>query len=606
MLKLSMAKRLTAWFAIVLVLLLLNTFLSYRAVQTIIRNDREVARSHAELLNLELTLSTLKDAETGQRGFLLTGDEEYLEPYEQAISTIPDRLRDVKANGAQESDPREISFLQDKIDTKLSELKQTIEVRKDKGLEAALAIVRADRGKHAMDDIRQIVMQMRDRENLVLEQRAADSQASARQAVITLFFAGGLGLAMFLLFSREVRTRINEEHAAYQKAAEANRLKDEFLATISHELRTPLTALIGWARMLRLGGLDEERSQRALETIERNAQSQAQLVEDLLDVSSIVSGRLRLDVRPLDVTTVVRSAIESVTPAAEARQIRLTTALDPRAPRIYGDPERLQQVIWNLLSNAIKFTPKGGRVQVRVERTNSHVDIVVSDNGEGIHKSFLPHMFDRFTQQDASYTRKKGGLGLGLAITRHLVEMHGGNISAQSEGEGKGSVFTVTLPIVPLKQADANSAGAEHAHPTAASLPVINDLPALDGLRVMAVDDQRDTLDMLETVLSASRAEVRLANSAAQAMDILKTWKPDVIISDIGMPVADGYTLIQQIRALDPANGGRIPAIALTAYARVEDRIRTLSAGYQMHVAKPVDPAELVAVLASIAKMGSG
>jgi len=385
----------------------------------------------------------------------------------------------------------------------------------------------------------------------------------------------------------------------YRQAEESSRLKEEFLATISHELRTPLSAILGWTRMLRLGQLSKENELKALDTIERNARAQAQLVDDLLDVSRIITGKLRMDVRPADPNSFIDAAVEAVRPAADAKGVRMQKVIDTGAISIPGDPARLQQVVWNLLSNAIKFTPRGGRVQIRSERVNSHLEIVVSDTGQGISADFLPHVFDRFRQADQKTSRQHGGMGLGLAIVRHLVELHGGTVNAISEGEGRGATFTVTLPIAPIYQIDSGS----RIHPAARDLLPANDCTdRLDGLRILVVDDEADTRDLLRQGLEYCGAKVKEVGSADEAMKALETFTPDILISDIGMPGVDGYDLIRQIRKLSVDEHRKIAAIALTAYTRVEDRLQALRAGYDMHVPKPVELAELVAVAATLAR----
>ncbi|HEY1403375.1 MAG TPA: GAF domain-containing protein, partial [Pyrinomonadaceae bacterium] len=391
----------------------------------------------------------------------------------------------------------------------------------------------------------------------------------------------------------------------YREAQEVNRLKDEFLATLSHELRTPLTAVLGWTRLLGTGQLDGETHKRALETIERNAQSQVQLIDDILDVSRIIRGKLRLDVRPAELAPIIESAVDSVRPAAEAKAIRLQVVLDPQAGRVSGDPDRLQQIVWNLLSNAIKFTPKEGRVQVLLARINSHIELTVSDTGQGIEKQFLPYVFDRFRQADPSTTRTHGGLGLGLAIVRHLVELHGGTVTAESEGAGQGTTFKVSLPLLIVHRSELASNSGEHVvaaeHPTADVRRPLEFASDLEGLRVLLVEDEPDSREMLVVVLKQCRAEVRAVSNAHDALLQVESWRPDVLISDIEMPGEDGYTLIRKVRSLPPERGGKIPAAALTAYARAEDRMRALLAGFQLHVPKPVEPAELAAVVASLA-----
>lgn len=388
------------------------------------------------------------------------------------------------------------------------------------------------------------------------------------------------------------------EQSARSEAEAASRLKDEFVATVSHELRTPLTAVLGWIHILRAGKLDDKAAAHALEIIERNARSQNQLIEDLLDVSRIITGKLRLDVRPVDPATIIEAAIEAVIPAAEAKEIRVQKVLDSKVSSISGDSARLQQVIWNLLSNAIKFTPRGGRVMVRLERVNSHIEISVSDSGEGIKKEFLPYVFDRFRQADGTSARRFGGLGLGLAIVRHLVELHGGTVQATSSGDGMGAMFTVSLPLLAIYQREADS---ERVHPGASNAyPPIEYADNLSGLKVLVVDDEADTLELIKVLLGQCGATVTTASSAAEALPLLERVRPDVIISDIGMPTEDGFEFIRKVRQLPPERGGKIPAVALTAYARAEDRLRVLRSGYQMHVSKPVELAELVTVVANV------
>jgi signal transduction histidine kinase/CheY-like chemotaxis protein len=381
-----------------------------------------------------------------------------------------------------------------------------------------------------------------------------------------------------------------------QELERAVRTRDEFLATVSHELRTPLTAMLGWVRMLRSGALRAERTPHALEIIERNAVAQSRLVGDLLDVSRIISGKLRLDVGVVDLPSVVDGAIDSMRPAILAKGVSLQQTTDPRAAPILGDSERLAQVIWNLLSNAVKFTPKGGRVHVAVRRRDSYVDIVVHDTGQGIRPDFIDHVFERFRQADGATTRAHGGLGLGLAIVRHLAELHGGTVRAESPGPGRGSTFTVSLPISPLSSTSAA------CPPPVSRAPVLQmACPGeLAGVHILIVDDEPDARDLLAAVFAPCHAIVATAGSAADALEQLQRVRPDVLISDIGMPGEDGYALIQKVRALPEERGGRIPAVALTAFARLEDRTRTLLAGFNMHVPKPVEPGELLVVAASL------
>jgi len=375
-------------------------------------------------------------------------------------------------------------------------------------------------------------------------------------------------------------------------AEKANRAKDEFLATLSHELRTPLTPILGWTVMLRSGTLDPTSIHRGLEVIERNVRAQTQLIEDLLDVSRIITGKLRLEVRPMDLVAVVEAGIDAVRPAAEAKGIRIASRLDPMASAMVGDPDRLQQVVWNLVSNAVKFTPKDGRVEVELARVDTHARLRVRDTGKGIQPAFLPHVFDRLRQADSTSTRAHGGLGIGLAIVRHLVELHGGTVAAESGGEGEGATFTVELPI-------SATPGTQRAAPEAAARD--EGSVRLDGVRVMVVDDEADTRDLLSFSLRNYGAEVRALGSASEALAAIQQDKPDVLVSDIGLPGDDGYALIRKVRALDEESGGRVPAAALTAYAKDEDRHRAIAAGFQAHVTKPVELAELASVVASLA-----
>jgi signal transduction histidine kinase len=393
---------------------------------------------------------------------------------------------------------------------------------------------------------------------------------------------------------------VDRERAALAAAEAASRSKDEFLAILSHELRTPLNAIFGWSRLMQVGTLDGETTARALEVIVRNAHVQLQLIDDLLDISRIAAGRMRLDVQPVDLQVVVQAALDVVQPAAAAKEIRLESVLDPRVVGATGDPGRLQQVVWNLLVNAVKFTPKGGRVQVHLQRVNSHVEIVVSDTGQGIRPELLPHLFERFRQADSSSTRAHAGLGIGLALVRHLVELHGGTVRAESSGEGQGARFTVRLPLAATALL-ARPESETRVHPTAGTAAPAMTGPSLKGVRVLVVDDDRDSLDLLAKVVAGTGGDVRTAASGAEGIRVLQEWRPDVLVSDIGMPGEDGYGFIRRVRALDRSRGGRTPAIALTAYGRMEDRVRTLSAGYQMHVPKPVDPAELATIIASLA-----
>jgi PAS domain S-box-containing protein len=389
-----------------------------------------------------------------------------------------------------------------------------------------------------------------------------------------------------------------ENAALFANVQEVSRLKDEFLASLSHELRTPLHAILGYARMLQSGFLSPEKAQRALDTIARNSTSLAQIVEDVLDISRIISGKLRLNVQLVDLPAVVRNAVDVILPAADAKGVRVETVLDPKAAPISGDPERLQQILWNLLSNAVKFTSRGGKVQVRLERIDSHVELSVSDSGVGISAEFLPHVFERFRQAEGSTTREKGGLGLGLSIAQQLTELHGGTIAVASLGLGKGATFRISLPLMsvqpPRETQGVNT--SDRITPTAMRSA------RLDGIHVLAVDDEPDGVALVAEVLESAGATVTQAQSAEQALEQLSTIVPDVVLTDLGMPRIDGFALIARLRQHPNPKVREVPAAALTAYARSEDRMRALEAGFQIHLAKPIDPAELIATIASLAK----
>jgi len=392
------------------------------------------------------------------------------------------------------------------------------------------------------------------------------------------------------------------EQAARAEAEAANRTKDEFLSILSHELRTPLSAILLWAELLRAGNLDEATMTQALEIIERNAKSQAQLIEDLLDISRIITGNLRLSVHLIELAPAIQAAIDTLQLAAEAKGIQLQTVLSAAVGQVLGDAQRLQQVVSNLLSNAIKFTPNGGRVEIHLTRTDSDAWIVVSDTGRGISPDFLPYVFERFRQGNSATTRTQGGLGLGLAIVRHLVKLHGGTVLAASLGEGKGATFTVTLPLaaIPRKTSEQKRLDPENRQGN-----LFDSLPRLDGIWVLLVDDEADMCEVIAMVLKQCGAEVTAVASTSEAMEVLITdasgRRPDVLLCDIGMPGEDGYTLLRRVRALEAERGGRIPVAALTAYAREEERRQALLAGFQLHVPKPVNPSELVTVVANLA-----
>ena len=394
-----------------------------------------------------------------------------------------------------------------------------------------------------------------------------------------------------------------QDEAARERAARAevdrvSRLKDEFLATLSHELRTPLSAILGWSKALQLKQSDPATLERGLQAIARNALAQARLIDDLLDMNRIVSGKVRLEVQPVDLAAVIEAAIDVVRPSVDAKGIRLRQVLEPVAGGVSGDPNRLQQVVWNLLANAVKFTPRGGTIEVLLQRVNSHIELAVRDSGIGIEAQFLPQVFDRFRQADSSTTRSHGGLGLGLSIARQLVELHGGSIQAASQGLGTGATFVVCLPLAVLRPQ------LDRAHPATATTRDSATGPQLDldlhGVRILIIDDEPDARELVEQMLSACGAAVHTAGSAREALALFELVRPDLLLSDIGMSERDGYQFIQDVRKLAPERGGKTPAIALTAFARSEDRTRAMVAGYQVHLAKPVEPRELLATVGSL------
>ncbi|HSS47310.1 MAG TPA: CHASE3 domain-containing protein [Thermoanaerobaculia bacterium] len=738
--------RLVLAFFATLLLLAANGSVSRHAVQVVTGNDRLLAHTEEVLTALETLQATVTDAETGQRGYVLTGRESYLTPYQEARASLADRLARFRLLTADNPfHQRRLALLEVKIQAKLAELGETVELRRQGGLAAALPVIESGRGAALMNGIRGDLAAMKAEENRLLKLRVRESERSAATVQATMWVANLIAIALlaaftFLAFRRlaeqqrnaralaehrdrlqvtlasigdavlstdeqgrvqilnpvagnlvgwppaeaegrplaEVFHIVNEEtrkpaedpvekairlgtivglanhtivisrdgretpiedsaapikdkdgkvlgvvlvfrdiserkgfqreqerlaegeRVARVQAEEANRSKDEFLATVSHELRNPLNAISGWTVILRNGPADQQASQHAAEVIERNARALARIVEDILDVSRIVTGKLHIEPRETELTPVVQAAVDAVRPAAEAKRIDIETRLEPAGP-VWGDPDRLQQVIWNLVANAVKFTSKEGKVEVRLQRAGSQVEIVVCDNGPGIASELLPYVFDHFRQADSSSTRRHSGLGLGLAIVRHLVELHGGTVAVASDGDGRGTAFTVSLPVRTLGTvpAAAPAAGESTERPSAPAAET-----PLRGLRTLVVEDDPDSLEMVCMLLAQRGADVRPAASTAEAMAVIERWKPDLLISDLGMPEEDGYTLIRRVRALPAEHGGQVPAVALSARTRPEDRIEALSAGFQMHISKPVAPAELLAVAVTLARPG--
>ena len=597
-----------------LVTILAIGFISNAELSALANSSARVQRSYDLLQTLYDLNSALTDTETNQRGFLLTQDPSYLSQYNSAIAQIRLAMIELRRLSLDEPETRSaIEALETLAGGKLADLQESLLHAQAGSRGTAMANEVQGKGRFLMDAFRRNSAALETIQRRLLEERR-EQEAQARffsQAVlVTTIVLSLLLVAAAAMISRRFddrrmmlekeiaeRRRAEEyreallvsERAARSEAERATRLKDEFVATLSHELRTPLNAIVGWASILRADRRGETITQ-GVEVIERNAKLQAQMIEELLDMSRIISGKLLFELEPTDVAKLVEAAVAAVRPTADAKGVLLNTTVS-RCRNVNADAARLQQVTWNLLTNALKFTPRGGRVNIALREIEGQVEMTVSDTGQGIKPEFLPFVFDRFRQADASTTRRHGGLGLGLSIVKSLVELHGGSVEVDSPGEGRGATFTVRLPIPTLPQEVLASPPEPQSHST----------PELAGLRILVVDDEDDARTLARRVLEERGAQVITVSSAAEAIaSIGDNNPPNVMVSDIGMPEQDGYDLIKQMRAL-PGDAGRVPAVALTALARAEDRKRALSAGYQKHVSKPVDPAELVSVIASLA-----
>jgi PAS domain S-box-containing protein len=495
-------------------------------------------------------------------------------------------------------DPVFVSDLEGKILQANDAVSDLLGFREDQVVEQSVSrFLGADETREFVAALREVVERGVSRNVPLHPRSASDEVISTTLNASALRDPNGdvIGAIGILRDMRAYEQVLHDLEESRRELRDANQAKDRFLAVVSHELRTPLTAMLGWVRLLTAGMLDDATAARALLVIERNTKLLAQLIEDLLEVSRIVAGKLRLEIGPVDLVAVIESAIEAVQGLADAKSIGLKAVLDPSAGSVSGDPDRLQQVVWNLLANAIKFTPGRGRVELRLERAGAHARLMVRDTGQGIAPDLLPHVFDRFRQDERA--RRHGGLGLGLAIVRNIVELHGGTVRADSEGEGRGATFVVELPLPADQIRPGPEPTAVYRRPETGSPRLLN----LDGRRILVVDDEADARDLLATILGRAGAEVTAVSSADEALATLRRWRPDVLVSDIGMPGDDGYILIGKIRALRPDEGSQVPALALTAYARSEDRIRALEAGFHTHIAKPVDPLELTALIAGLA-----
>lgn len=591
-----MSRRVRIAFASLLILLIGTAAVSYWNVRNLLQAANEVALAHEARAQMSDLFSTLQDAETGERGFIITGNPAYLKPYYGARDSGAGRFAGLRAltadNGEQQ---RLIAELEELASIKFREIERAIRARNDQDFAAAAQEVIRGTGKAAMDAIRAVIAQMEVNEKQTLAERTRRTRQAALVASITFSVAALLAVGLLVELRTLLRRQLAERERINAELESLNRAKDQFLATLSHELRSPLSPIVIWARMLRGGKLNAEQTEHALEVIERSALSQARLVDDLLDVSRIIAGTMRLDAYPVDCARVIERAVEAVRPAAAAKMIHIEPAVPGNPTQVAGDAERLQQVVVNLLSNAVKFTPNGGRVNVDLRRLDTQVEIAVADTGQGIPEEFLPHVFDRFAQADSSTTRTHAGLGLGLAIVRHIVELHGGRVVAESPGNGQGATFRITLPAFlgasPAAETDGTATGVEAPR-----------LPTLRGVRVLVVDDETESNEVACALLRSRGAVVRAAASTAQALEMLHDWTPDVLVADIGMPGQDGYELIAKIRAL-PGIGPILPAIAWTGFASEQDRNRLLSAGFQAHVAKPAEPETFLAAVAQFAEV---
>lgn len=605
-----------------LIVILAIGFVSYAELSALAASSARVQRSYDVLQTLGDLNTALIDTETNQRGYLLTQDPTYLTQYDASIAQIKLSLTELRRLSNDEPATRSaIEHLEKLAGAKLDELQELVHATREGQHPWAITMLSQGEGKRLMAAFQRDSAELEAVQRRLLElRREQEHQARlsseavlAATVLLSLLLVGAAAKISRRfderrrLLEKEIaeRRRAEEyresllvsERAARSEAERATRLKDEFVATLSHELRTPLNAIVGWASIL---GRDRrpESIAHGVEVIERNAKLQAQMIEDLLDMSRILSGKLLFEMQKTDLARLIEAAVAAVRPTADAKGIVITTNFQPTS-LINGDPARLQQVAWNLLANAIKFTPRAGRVEVQVRESGGQAQICVTDSGQGIKEEFLPFVFDRFRQADASTTRHHGGLGLGLSIVKNLVEMHGGTVGVHSAGEGQGATFTVLLPLAAPAPATATGAEAEE---TAREPPGTSHPAALTGLRILVVDDEADARSLARRVLEECGAHVVTAGSAAEAMAAVDAESvPSIIVSDIGMPEQDGYELIRQVRLL-PGEAGRVPAIALTALARAEDRTRALMAGYQRHISKPVDPAELVSAIANLTR----
>ena len=617
-----MKNSLTLSFALLLMLVAMSYYFTHQAIREAERSQRAIGEAEGVRIEILALSKNYADAETGQRGFLLTGEEKYLEPYKRAQKLLAGNKVRLKSLLAPDDQLKAIrARVNSQERAKLAELEHIIAVRRSQGLDAAIYEVKKDTGKAAMDAMRAVLDEYDEEQHRAIDALFRHSERQRRQVFIVSAIAslilGASLIGLFILTHRNLAARerllkiaqdardalqkaLAAERVAHSAATHANKLKDEFIAVVSHELRTPLNAIVGWTSLLREGAEDEAELREGLDTIDRNAQVQARLVDDLLDVSRIVTGKVRLQITGVDLRAVVASVVEGLKPAAVARGVELNIAGTAEPAEVLGDSDRLQQVVWNLLNNAIKFTPRGGMVEVSIEHCDSRVVLEVKDSGQGIAPDFLPLIFDRFSQQDTSTTRGQAGLGLGLAITRHLVELHGGKISVSSAGENQGATFRVEIPIVAVRELNQQLARRNGHRSAVAETPRELADDVLKGLRVLAVDDQPDTLAVIDRVLNRAGADVRTATSVSEALSLLSDWPAELVISDIGMPGQDGYCFVRELRDHPNASIRKLRAIALTAFAREQDRQAALDAGFNEHLSKPVHAAMLLDKVARV------
>ena len=617
-----MKKSLLFGFIALLLLLAFDAGMSLHTQVQLRASQARIVEVAGIRIELRALLAAYVDAETGARGFLLTGEEPYLQPYDAALATLA--RSDLRIKSLLEPE-KELAELRGRIETlgsqKMDSLERLIAERRTHGPESSMATLRQSRGKGLMDDIRALAAKL-DAE-LAATMKGLLADAERRLAFTTsVYFSTSVIVAaaligIFFLTRRHfaeretlavaqrvsharVESLLASERAAHSEATHANKLKDEFLAVVSHELRTPLNAILGWTTLLREGAENAQELKEGLDTIDRNAHAQARLIDDLLDVSRIISGKVRLRISEVDLRALALAVVDGLRPAADARGVKIALLASKEAAEVLGDPDRLEQVLWNLVNNAIKFTPRAGSVEISIERAGSSVALEVRDTGQGIRADFLPRIFDRFAQQDASTTRGQSGLGLGLSITRHLVELHGGSITARSAGEGLGATFHVEIPMIAVRelreQLDGRPTGRTPL-PTMANAVLPN--ARLDGIRILAVDDQADTLAVIHRVFTRAGADVRTALNVAAALAILREWEPACIVSDIGMPERDGYSFMRELRDL-PSPLRNVPTVALTAFARDSDRALALEAGFTDHLSKPVNTVALLQKVAML------